>query len=50
MKKPKNLTLRHKKFLEEQGLNPEDFKLERATADDYVFYNIHTGVLWEIRR
>ena len=50
MKKPKNLTLRQKKFLEEQGLNPEDFKLERATADDYVFYNIHTGVLLEIRR
>lgn len=45
MKRLKNLTLKQKKFLENQGLHPEDFKLERATADDYVFYNIHTGVL-----
>lgn len=50
MKRIKNLTLKQKRFLEGQGLNPEDFKLERATADDYVFYNIHTEVLWEIRR
>ena len=50
MKGPKDLTLKQIIFLEEQGLNPDDFKLERTTADDYVFYNIHTGVLWEIRR
>lgn len=50
MKNPKKLNLKQKIFLEEQGLNPKDFLIERATIDDYVFYNIHTGMLWELRR
>ncbi|GAB6170048.1 hypothetical protein JCM1393_25080 [Clostridium carnis] len=50
MKSLKGLTLKQKKFLCEQGFKPGDFLLERVTADDYVFYNIHTKQLMEIRR
>lgn len=50
MKKLKNLNLKQKQFLVEQGLNPKDFLIERSTVDDYVFYNIHTKMLWELRR
>lgn len=50
MKKLKSLTLEHKKYLVSQGLNPKDFLIEGTTADDYVFYNIHTKMLWELRR
>lgn len=50
MKKLKKLNLQHKKYLVEQELNPKDFLIERTTVDDYIFYNIHTGMLWEMRR
>lgn len=50
MKNPKVLKLRHKKFLDRQGLNWEDFLIERENADDYVFYNKKTGKLNTIRR
>lgn len=46
MKKLKNLTRNQKKFLSKEGLDPKDFKVERETSEEYVFYNIHTGMLW----
>lgn len=50
MKNPKGLKRRHKIFLEQQGLNPGDFLLERQTANDYVFYDKKTGKLVTMRR
>ena len=39
-----------KKFLINEGLNPREFLVERATSENYVFYNINTKVLWNFRR
>lgn len=50
MKKLKKLTREQKKFLIVEGLNPKDFLIERATPDSYVFYNIHTKMLGDMRR
>lgn len=50
MKKLKNLTLRQKKLLESQGLDPNNYLLERTTADDFIFYEKSTGKLIPIRR
>lgn len=50
MKKLRKLNIKQKIFLKEQGLNNKDFLIERVTIDKFVFYNIHTGVLWEMRR
>lgn len=50
MKKLKKLTREQKRFLSNQGLDPKDYLLERATSDEFVFYNIHTKVLWNLRR
>lgn len=50
MKKLKKLTREQKKFLSNQGLDPNDFLGERATSDEFTFYNIHTKVLWNFRR
>lgn len=49
MKKLKKLTRNQKKFLSEQGYNPDDFFLERKDAWSYRFYNIHTKQLMEFR-
>ena len=50
MKKLKKLTREQKKFLLNEGFDPNDFLVERATPDEFVFYNIHTKVLWNFRR
>lgn len=45
MKKLKKLTRDQKKFLEKERLNPNDFLIERASPELYVFYNKHTKAL-----
>ena len=50
MKKLKKLTREQRNYLIREGLNPDDFLIERSTAESYVFYNIHTKVLWDMRR
>ena len=50
MKKLKKLTRDQKKFLEKERLNPNDFLIERATPEEYVFYNKHTEALWTYDR
>ena len=50
MKNPKNLTLKQKKFLQEQGLNPNEYKVIVAPADHYIFYHVETGIEVTIRR
>lgn len=50
MKKLKKLTREQKKFLEKERLNPNDFLIERATPEEYVFYNKHTEALWTYDR
>lgn len=50
MKNPKNLTLKQKKFLQEQGLNPNEYKVIVAPADHYIFYHVETGKEVAIRR
>lgn len=50
MKNLKKLTREQKKFLADNGLNSREYLLERATSENYVFYNIHTKVLWNFRR
>lgn len=50
MKKLKKLSREQRHFLIREGLNTEDFLIERATAESYVFYNIHTKMLWDMRR
>lgn len=50
MKNPKKLTRNQKLFLEEQGLNPKEFLLERKDPESYTFYHIPTGKLVTMRR
>ena len=50
MKNLKKLSREQKKFLSNEGVDPNDFLVERATPDEFVFYNIHTKVLWNFRR
>ena len=50
MKKLKKLTRDQKKFLEKERLNPNDFLIERASPELYVFHNKHTGALWPYDR
>lgn len=50
MKKLKKLTREQKKFLNEKGLNSNDFLIERASPELYVFHNKHTGALWPYDR
>lgn len=50
MKKLKKLTRDQKKFLEKERLNPNDFLIERATPEEYVFYNKYTEALWTYDR
>lgn len=50
LKKLKKLTRDQKKFLEKEGLNPNDFLIERATPEEYVFYNKYTEALWTYDR
>lgn len=50
MNQLKKLTLEQKKFLMNEGLDPREFLIERETPSAFVFYNIHTKVLWNFRR
>ena len=50
MKKLQKLNRDQKQFLINEGLNPREFLVERATSENYVFYNINTKVLWNFRR
>lgn len=50
MKKLRRLTRDQKKFLKEERLNPDDFLIERATSEEYVFYNKYTEALWTYDR
>lgn len=46
----KKLNEEQKRFLMNEGLDPREFLLERVTSESYVFYNIHTKVLWNFRK
>lgn len=48
MKNPKKLKRRHKDFLADKGYNPKDFLFERETGFEYIFYNVHTKMLFPI--
>ena len=50
LKKLKKLTRDQKKFLEKEGVNHNDFLIERATPEEYLFYNKHTEALWKYDR
>lgn len=50
MKHGRKLTRKQKAFLEEQGLNPEEFLLERQDYESYTFYYIPTGKTITMRR
>jgi hypothetical protein len=50
MKRGKKLTPEEKRFLYNQGLNPNNFLFTRKTADFYEFYKIDTAKLIIIRR
>ena len=50
MKKLKKLTREQKKFLEKEGLDPNNFLIERAANEEYVFYNKLTEALWTYNR
>ena len=50
MKKLRRLTREQKKFLLEEGLDPNNFLIERAANEEYVFYNKLTEVLWPYDR
>ena len=49
-KRPKKLALRHKKYLEEQGYNPEHFMIISEDYESYTFYNKVTGMIWDPMR
>lgn len=46
----KKLNEEQKRFLMNECLDPREFLLERVTSESYVFYNIHTKVLWNFRK
>ncbi|WP_326511376.1 DUF6906 family protein [Clostridium intestinale] len=50
MKNPKKLTRKHKKFLSEQGLNPEEFLIMQSTSENYKFFHRNTKQIVDIRR
>jgi hypothetical protein len=50
MKNTKKITLKQKKFLQECGLNPEEFLITSAPMDCYKFYHIKTKKEVVIRR
>lgn len=50
MQNPRKLTLKQKRFLFNQKMDPDNFLIERTTAESYVFYEKKTGKLVEIRR
>lgn len=50
LKKLKKLTREQKKFLEKEGLDPNNFLIERAANEEYVFYNKLTEALWPYDR
>ena len=50
MKNPKKLTMKQKKFLDEQGLNPNEYLLEGISPYDYTFYNVRENKLISMRR
>lgn len=50
LKKLRRLTREQKKFLLEEGLDPNNFLIERAANEEYVFYNKLTEALWPYDR
>jgi hypothetical protein len=50
LKRGKKLTPEEKRFLNSQGLNPNNFLFTRKMADFYEFYKIDTAKLITIRR
>ena len=46
----KKLTLKQKKFLVKQKMDPEKFLLERTTPESYIFYEKESKRLVEVRR
>lgn len=46
----KKLTLKQKKFLVKQKMDPEKFLLERTTPESYIFYEKESKKLVEVRR
>ena len=50
MKKLKKPNREQRQFLIKERLNPDDFLIERATPEEYVFYHKHTEALWTYDR
>ncbi|MGL4571831.1 MAG: DUF6906 family protein [Clostridium sp.] len=50
MKKLKNLTRNQKKFIVNQGLDPNNYLIERCTAEDYIFFDKTKEILFSLRR
>ncbi|WP_420797477.1 DUF6906 family protein [Clostridium chrysemydis] len=50
MKQLKNLSRNQKRFLMDQGLNPNNYLIERSTPYDYTFFDKKNGKLFSIRR
>lgn len=44
------LSNKQKIFLENEGIDPKEYRIVGTTANDYVFYNITTKKLLNIRR
>lgn len=49
-KKSWELSNKQKIFLKNEGVDPKDYRIVGATANDYVFYNITTKKLLNVRR
>jgi hypothetical protein len=50
MKHPKRLDRKYKIFLADKGYSPKDFLFERETEFDYIFYNVHTKMLFPLSK
>lgn len=50
MKHPRRLTLKQKKFLTSQGMDPDEYHYIKRTPEDYVFLNKKTGQVVYVRR
>ncbi|MDU4324847.1 MAG: hypothetical protein E7I48_05545 [Clostridium celatum] len=50
MKNLKKLTREQKKVLQKEGLDPRGYLIERATIDEYRFYDLEKEEIISIRR
>ena len=45
-----DLSNKQKRILKNEGIDPKEYRIVGTTANDYVFYNIRTKKLLNIRR